>query len=211
MNRPWGAASLAASGFLVPHTPASIFLSRSAVRGSRAAQRAAVRRRWRQRAPPPLARSRPGSRSSDGGGRWNNENRLAPGGRSEHSQWMPDTETSFLHSIDLSSTPQQNRPPAPAPPWQQALATKMGKLQYQYCELVVGAGRGRRPADGVLRAIWSSQVCSGIAPGIVPQLLPWQATVPWPRPRSQLAAGYLERPAAVQHSERVCLCWDRLG
>ncbi|KAL4432522.1 hypothetical protein ABPG77_000459, partial [Micractinium sp. CCAP 211/92] len=75
---------------------------------------------------------RPGSGGSNGSSRWGNENRLSPGGRSDEAKWLPDTETSFLHSVDLSSTPAHHRPPARAPPWQQALATKLGKLQYQY-------------------------------------------------------------------------------
>ncbi|KAL4421226.1 hypothetical protein ABPG75_010517 [Micractinium tetrahymenae] len=46
--------------------------------------------------------------------------------------------TSAKDPLDLVANPQglaersKARPPAPAPPWQQALATKLGKLQYQY-------------------------------------------------------------------------------
>lgn len=141
MNRPLGVAPLGRSGILMQQTLAGIAKMRSSRGRDTLAAAAVIARQRRQRAAPPLARSRSGSGGSNGGSRWGNENRLAPGGRSEQSKWLPDTETSFLHSIDLSSTPERHRPPAPAPPWQQALATKLGKLQYQYCELTMGAAR----------------------------------------------------------------------
>lgn len=143
MNRPQCVMALGCSGRLVQQTLPGITSARSVTSRGRVglATAAGVGRHRRQRAAPPLARSRPGSGGGNGSSRWGNENRLSPGGRSDEAKWLPDTETSFLHSVDLSSTPAHHRPPARAPPWQQALATKLGKLQYQYCEHVSGAER----------------------------------------------------------------------
>ena len=71
----------------------------------------------------------PAANGARGGGKWGNANRLSSTGEeSGGDRWLPEGDTTLLHSIDTSG----GSPPPPTAEWQQALAEKAGQLQYQY-------------------------------------------------------------------------------
>ena len=83
----------------------------------------AARRRPRRALLPPAA-------GGNGEGKWGNANRLGPvGGEGSGEQWLPELDTTLLHSIDSGDGSAAG---PPAAEWQQALAEKAGQLQYQY-------------------------------------------------------------------------------